>query len=81
MTWIAYFSLVLVPLTLIDRIAFARRRWWAPVFGLTMQALWIVYGVALGREGIGIWIVAIIVGCTYATSIPKWYRHREKSEI
>jgi len=78
MTWIAALSLVLVPLCIFDRIAFARRWWWAPCFGLVMQGAWIVYGFALGREGLGLWIVAVILAFIYAWSIPKWIRHRKK---
>lgn len=81
MTWVAYFSLALVPLCIFDRIAFARRWYWAPIFGLVMQGAWITYGFALGPDGVGMWSVAIILAFIYAYSIPKWYRHRKKSEI
>lgn len=81
MTWVVWLSLILIPLHLIDRAAYSFRRWWAPIYGLLLQALWIIYGVALGKEGLGMWIIAVLVGILYIYNIPRWYKHRKKSEV
>ena len=53
-----------------------RKVWWAPIFGLAVQPLWLLW-IALT----GAWpllLTTVFLAVTYAVAIPKWRRERQR---
>lgn len=76
MSWLSILSLILLPLTILDRAFHARRFWWAPLFGLAIQVPWLVYSIGLGWDGIGMTVMALAIAGLYIWNLPRWLKSR-----
>jgi len=76
MTWVAALGWLLFCTTVADRAFHSYRLWWAPLFGLSMQLLWVVYAVGLGPAGWPCGAMAVAIGVIYVRNVPRWLRTR-----
>jgi len=52
----------------------ARKVWWAPILGLSTQALWYAFALMVGAYPL---LIAItLYTAIYIKAIPKWYKGR-----
>ena len=77
MTPTAILGWALLPATAIDRWNFARRYWWAPLFGIALQIPWFIYGWSLRPEGLGVCAMSVGIGGFYLWNLKKWLRERK----
>lgn len=79
MATIELWSWLVTAATIISICLTMRKIWWAPIFGLAHEGLWIIFAVLSGA-----WPLCIAAGCytlVYAIAIPKWYRERETKRV
>ena len=60
--------------TCIAAILFARKIWWAPIWGIGTQVIWVMYAV-----GIPAWpllISGIFMLVVYTTAVSRWRKER-----
>lgn len=53
-----------------------RKVWWAPIFGLAQQAIWIWFVFAARAYPLFVGVAAYTL--TFALAIRKWYRERPR---
>lgn len=70
---------VLSVTTAIAKILMLRKVWWAPIWGVAIQPVWITH--AIYQEHYGFLVTPLTVGVIFAFSIPKWYRERYEHEF
>ena len=61
--------------TILAILFMVQKRWWAPIFGLAQEGLWLLF--ILMTDGSWPLIFAVVVYCIiYVRAIPKWRRER-----
>lgn len=65
--------------TVAAKVLMLKKVWWAPVFGLAIQPIWITY--AFLQEQYGFLITPAFMTIIYGSSVKKWWRERYALEF
>jgi hypothetical protein len=75
---VSFLGLILNGSNIGIKIFMLRKWWWAPIFGLCQQAIYVTY--ALVTEKYEFLLTPVILSPIYAISVPKWYHERYEHE-
>ena len=56
-----------------------RKIWWAPIFGVAIQSIWILYAYIFNEYGF--FITPLIMGPIYAFHVQKWWKEKYLAEF
>ena len=75
----AVLDYILAITTVTAKVLMLRKIWWAPIFGLAIQSVWITYAFVFHEYGF--FITPAIMGPIYAYHVKKWSNERFVNEF